>query len=155
MVDFSPYSFELTVERMSKLEITYPFWIVPVSLLQRFPEEESRLKIQIKPFTLTVYIYIRQIHTILTATSNCIMRSRFGLVFWSLTWFSLEPWLFSSRKLGWKNPLAILHWKAWQTTRAEIETIIPFGRPSIASLNIPFQSSSDRVSANINNITFF
>ena len=53
-VDLSTYLFEMTTERMNSLEITYPEWIVSVSLLQRFPNEESRLKIQIKPFTLTV-----------------------------------------------------------------------------------------------------
>ena len=36
---------------MERTALTNPVWIFDVSLLQKFPEEESRLKIKIKPFS--------------------------------------------------------------------------------------------------------
>ena len=48
--------FEMTKAQLERIELTHPILIYDMSLLQRFPNEETRLKIHIRPFTLTVGI---------------------------------------------------------------------------------------------------
>lgn len=49
-----PYTFDQTFENMKHMAITNAIWIDPSTILQPWPEEESRLKVTIRPFQLPV-----------------------------------------------------------------------------------------------------
>ena len=53
--DFAPYLFQTSRQLLERTALTNPVWIFDVSLLQKFPAEESRLKIEIKPFSPMVF----------------------------------------------------------------------------------------------------
>lgn len=53
-VDLVPYTFDQTLENVKHMAITNALWIDPSTILQPWPEAESRLKVTIRPFELPV-----------------------------------------------------------------------------------------------------
>ena len=51
MVDLVGNGFELNLETLEHMGITYPIWIMEYYLLQPFPKEQSRLTNIFKPFS--------------------------------------------------------------------------------------------------------
>ena len=48
------YLFKQVFENLEHMELTCAIWIDPVTLMQPWPEEESRLKVTVRPFQLPV-----------------------------------------------------------------------------------------------------
>jgi len=53
-VDLVPYTFDQTLDNLKHMALTTALWIDPIALLQPWPEEESRLKVTVRPFELPV-----------------------------------------------------------------------------------------------------
>lgn len=49
-----PYTFEMILENVKHMELSFPFYVDQVTLLQPWPAEESRLKVTIRPFDYIV-----------------------------------------------------------------------------------------------------
>ena len=54
IIDTAPFLFDVKPRNFQHLAKTYPMYITPVTLLQPWPNQESRLKVVIKPFDITV-----------------------------------------------------------------------------------------------------
>ena len=57
-MDVVPYAFDQDLENVKHMEISNAVWIDPITLMQPWPDEESRLKVTIRPFELAVTIYL-------------------------------------------------------------------------------------------------
>ena len=44
----------MTLDTMAHMQLTYPIWIMDYTLLQTYPQEESRLSNIIRPFSAMV-----------------------------------------------------------------------------------------------------
>lgn len=53
-VDFVPYPFDQESDILKHMALSNAVWIGPTILMQPWPEEESRLKVTIRPFQSTV-----------------------------------------------------------------------------------------------------
>lgn len=53
-MDFVPFPFDQTLDSLKYMVLTTAIWIDPVALLQPWSEEESRLKVTVRPFELPV-----------------------------------------------------------------------------------------------------
>lgn len=53
-VDIVPFTFGQDLENLKHMEIAVPLWISPLKIMQPWPEEQSRLKVTIRPFQLPV-----------------------------------------------------------------------------------------------------
>lgn len=49
-VDAVPYTFDQDLENLEHMELSNAVWISPVTFMQPWPQEESRLKVTIRPF---------------------------------------------------------------------------------------------------------
>ncbi len=56
-----PYAFDQDLENLKHMALSNAISIGPITLLQPWPEEESRLKVTLRPFQLTV----SSLHTII------------------------------------------------------------------------------------------
>ena len=56
-VDIVPYMFDQDLNNLKHMELTSTVWIDPLALMQPWPEEESRLKVAIRPFQIWVKLY--------------------------------------------------------------------------------------------------
>ena len=51
-MDMVPFTFGQDLGNLKHMEIAVPLWISPLKIMQPWPEEQSRLKVTIRPFQL-------------------------------------------------------------------------------------------------------
>lgn len=77
-VDMIPYTFDQTLENMKHMALTNALWIDPSTILQPWPEEESRLKVTIRPFELPVCF---KCNYLIKHNFNICLNKRYGFAF--------------------------------------------------------------------------
>ena len=53
-MDIVPFTFGQSLENLKHMEIASALWISPIKIMEPWPDEQSRLKVTIRPFQLPV-----------------------------------------------------------------------------------------------------